>query len=82
MEKLFYATLAAVAIFVSYGAQYAWCADSQPVKATLKITVKQRSCANGNCSVKQYSVPVQINAPACKNGKCNIQQRKGNSNGK
>jgi hypothetical protein len=85
MEKLFYAVLAAVAIFVSFGAQYAWCADQPvPVKATLKITVKTSSrCAGGNCSVKQYSVPVQINtAPACKNGKCNIQQRKGNSNGK
>lgn len=78
MEKMFYAVLAAVVIFVSFGAQYAWCADSQPVKATLRITVKTSSrCAGGNCSVKQYSVPVQINAaPACKNGKCNLQPKK------
>jgi|LakMenEpi03Aug12_release.lakeMendotaPanAssembly.Ray.scaffolds.fasta_scaffold1332320_3 hypothetical protein len=84
MEKMFYAVLAAVVIFVSTAAQYAWCAETQPVKATLKITVTQRACANGKCSVvKQYSVPVQINAPACKNGKCNLPQtRKGNSNGK
>lgn len=83
MEKMFYAVLAAVAIFVSYGAQYAWCAETQPVKATLRITVKTSSrCAGGNCSVKQYSVPVQINAP-CKNGKCGIPQtRKGTSNGR
>jgi hypothetical protein len=84
MEKMFYSVLAAVGIFVSFGAQYAWCAETQPVKATLKITVKSTSrCAGGNCSVKQYSVPVQINAPACKNGKCGLPQtRKGTSDGK
>jgi hypothetical protein len=75
MEKMFYAVLAAVVIFVSTAAQYAWCAETQPIKGTLKITITQRSCANGNCSVKQYSVPVQINAP-CKNGKCNLQPKK------
>jgi hypothetical protein len=75
MEKMFYAVLAAVVIFMSFGAQYAWCAE--PVRATLKITVKTSSrCAGGNCSVKQYSVPVQINAPACRNGKCNLQPKK------
>ena len=76
MEKMFYAVLAAVAIFVSFGAQYAWCAD-QPVKATLKITVTQRNCASGKCAVRQYSVPVKIqsNSP-CKNGKCNLQPKK------
>jgi hypothetical protein len=78
MEKFFYATLLAVVIFVSFGAQYAWCADQPvPVKATLRITVKSTSrCSGGNCSVKQYSVPVQINAAPCKNGKCNLQQKK------
>jgi hypothetical protein len=75
MEKMFYTVLASCVIFVSTAAQYAWCADSQPVvKATLKITVTQRSCASGKCSVKQYSVPVQINAAPCKNGKCNLPQ--------
>jgi hypothetical protein len=74
MEKMFYTVLAAIAIFVSTAAQYAWCAE-QPIKATLKITVKTSSrCAGGNCSVKQYSVPVQINAAPCKNGKCNLPQ--------
>jgi hypothetical protein len=78
MEKLFYATLAAVVVFVSFGAQYAWCADQQPVRATLRVTVKTSArCAGGNCAVKQYSIPVQVrpvpNSP-CKNGKCNLQK--------
>lgn len=77
MEKMFYTVLTAVVIFVSTAAQFAWCAETtQPVKGTLRITVKTSSrCAGGNCSVKQYSVPVQINAPACKNGKCNIKPK-------
>jgi hypothetical protein len=75
MEKMFYSVLTAVAIFVSFGAQYAWCAETQPVKATLRITVSQRSCASGKCSVRQYSIPMQINAPACKNGKCSTQRK-------
>jgi len=77
MEKSFYTLLAAVMLFVSLGARYAWCADSQPVKATLKITVRNTSrCAGGNCQVKTFSYPIQLQPAApCKNGKCNLQRK-------